>query len=419
MVGFWKTPGVGMSSRCAESNLACLDQLVELNVSDGHQFEAVFESPVHETLRERVVHHLTRAPLVTNHKPPSVDDVYFYPSGMAAIYKPYTYLSTIHTGTTVVFGMSFLSTIALVQEFGPSYKFFGLGTDEDLDDLEVFLKTERAQNRKVISIWTEFPSNPNVGAPDLVRLRALTNEYDIVLGVDNTIGSFANNDILHMVDILTASLSKSFNGSADLLAGGVILNPASRRYKELKALFTCHYVSEFHATDAKVLEYNSRDYLDRTIKLNRNASVLVDYLSQCAQDPKSAVTKVFYPPINDTSKYYIQFMRPATPELTPGYGCVFSIEFEDLPTTIAFYNKLNLYKSPHLGAPWTLIFAYVMASYKTKLGWAAQHGLKPTQIRVSAGLEDSDTVLREFRIAVDAANQVKNAVPSVDPSTGE
>jgi cystathionine gamma-synthase len=100
-------------------------------------------------------------------------------------------------------------------------------------------------------------------------------------------------------------------------------------------------------------------------------------------------------------------MRPATVDFTPGYGCLFSIEFEDQPTTIAFYDHLNVHKGPHLGAPFTLAFAYTTCGYANKLDWAAEYGLKPTQIRVSAGLEDIRTLLEEFRIAIEAADKVK------------
>lgn len=98
-------------------------------------------------------------------------------------------------------------------------------------------------------------------------------------------------------------------------------------------------------------------------------------------------------------------MRPETPDFRPGYGCLFSVEFVDLPTTIAFYNHLNVHNSVHLGAPFTLAFAYTICTYAKRLDWAAGYGLKPTQIRITAGLEAIDGLLRDFEIAVSAANQ--------------
>ena len=250
----------------------------------------------------------------------------------------------LYEGTTVLFGMAFLNTLVAFTDFGPGCKFFGHGSDDELGDLEVFLQEEYANGRKVQTIWAEFPSNPLLATPDLKRLRALADEYDIVLAIDDTIGSSLNVDILHMTDILVTSLTKSFSGYADVIAGSAVLNPSSRKYAELKPLFERLYIPELYVADAEALEKNSRDYLPRTIKLNNNAFALLQY----------AITKVYYPSRNPSSHNYKQFMRPPTQDFTPGYGCLFTLELADLQSTIVFYDTLNVHKGPHLGAPWTL-----------------------------------------------------------------
>jgi cystathionine gamma-synthase len=410
VAGFWSTPGVGVSSRFAQVNLDHLDQLTEVDLSEDDTSRSSFEASAHELLRDRIIQYLDRAPLNPDLQlRPSTKDVYFYPTGMASMYKAHSYLLNLHQGTTVLFGMAFMNTITAFQEFGSNFKFFGLGTDDDLHDLEIFLQNERKHGRKVQAIWAEFPANPILVTPNITRLRTLAHEYDTVLAVDDTIGSFANIDITSMTDMLVTSLTKSFNGYADVIAGSVVLNPASPKYGELKYLFDEYYVPELYVADAEAIERNSRDYLFRTVKLNDNASSLVRYVHSCAEDPKSAIRKVHYPSINASGEHYKEYMRPATLDFTPGYGCLFSIELEDLSTTIAFYDNLNVHKGPHLGAPFTLAFAYTMCAYANKLDWAAEYGLKPTQIRISAGLEDTSTLLEEFRIAVEAANKVKAA----------
>jgi cystathionine gamma-synthase len=192
---------------------------------------------------------------------------------MASIYKPHTYLNSLYNGTTVLFGMAFMDTVTAFQESGSGFRFFGLGEDEDLLALEVFLREERDQGRKVQAIWAEFPANPILVTPDLSRLRALADEYDAILAIDDTIGSYANIDITHMTDILATSLTKSFNGYADVIAGCAILNPASRHYDTLKTLFDTRYIPELYVDDVEALERNSRDYLTRTAKLNHNLGI--------------------------------------------------------------------------------------------------------------------------------------------------
>ncbi|KAI1477592.1 PLP-dependent transferase [Daldinia eschscholtzii] len=408
--GFWSTPGAGVSSRFAEANLECIDRLAEVPIVEDEKSRSKFEGLPHELLRERIVHYLERAPLDPTQQPrPTTKDIYFFPSGMASIYKSHSYLLKLYHGTTVLFGMAFMNTLTTFQEFGSGHRFFGLGTDDDLYELERFLEEERSSGRKVQAIWAEFPANPLLVCPDIVKLRELADEYDVVLAIDDTIGSWANIDITHMADILVTSLTKSFNGYADLIAGSAVLNPASPRYAELKPLFDRCHVPELYIDDADALERNSRDYLSRTSKLNHNANSLVQYLQACAEDPSNAVRKVHYPTVNPSGKHFKKFMRPATSQFTPGYGCLFSVELDDLPTTAAFYDNLNVHNSVHLGAPFTLAFAYTMCTYKNQLDWAARYGLRPTQIRISAGLEDTDQLLEDFRIAVEAANQVKKA----------
>ncbi|PHH66732.1 hypothetical protein CDD81_5864 [Ophiocordyceps australis] len=407
VAGFWSSPGAGLSSRFAEANLACLECLTQVAVPDSETPRPRFDGAVHHLLRERIISYLERAPCSLAQPSPTTGDVYLFQSGMAAIYKPHSYMLSLYHGTTVLFGMAFTNTVTLFGELGPGLKFFPRGIDEDLSDLEAFLQDERVHGRKVQAIWAEFPANPSLITPNLVRLRSLADEYDIVLAIDDTIGSWANIDITSKVDILVTSLTKSFNGYADVIAGSAILNPSSAKYRDLKPLFDRHYVPELYADDVETIERNSRDYLTRAAILNANASALAQYFAQCAKDPSNAVVRALYPSVNASGKYYTQVMRSETTHFKPGYGSLLSVEFCDLATTRAFYEELNVHKGPHQGAPLTLAVPYNVCVYGKRLDWAIEHGYKPTQIRIAVGLEDTNTLLEDFRIAVVAANQAK------------
>ncbi|KOS20669.1 putative cystathionine gamma-synthase [Escovopsis weberi] len=419
--GFWLLAGVGVSSRFGETNAKHQHQLpdglkeVSLDSIQGlDRDRSQFDAAVHQTLRERIVSLLDRAPLAPAAEPrPTAGDVYLFPSGMATIYKPITYLPAHLRGINVLFGMAFTNTVTLLTEFG-GLQLFGLGADEQLADLERFLAEKRDQGAKVQAIWTEFPANPVVQTPHIERLRELADEYDTLLVIDDTIGSFANVDVMSKADMLVTSLTKSFNGYADVIAGSAVLNPASRKYAELKALFDKHYTPELYVGEAAALELNSRDYLQRTATLNRNASAVATFLDSCAQDPRSAVKQVCYPPLRPSHDNYRRYMRPATADLEPGYGCLLNVELAHLDATRAFYDRLNVYKGPHIGAPFTLALPYVLGVYQQRLGWAAENGLKPTQIRIAVGLEDTETLLEEFRLAVDAANKASGFGNSID-----
>jgi cystathionine gamma-synthase len=53
----------------------------------------------------------------------------------------------------------------------------------------------------------------------VVKLRKLADEYDFIIVVDETIGSFANLEVLPFADIIVSSLSKVFSGETNVLGG--------------------------------------------------------------------------------------------------------------------------------------------------------------------------------------------------------
>jgi cystathionine gamma-synthase len=84
------------------------------------------------------------------------------------------------------------------------------------------LETEQAQNPgepPILSLFTEFPSNPLLRSPDLARLRALADKYDFLIVVDDTIGNFVNVETLPFADMVATSLTKVFSGDSNVMGG--------------------------------------------------------------------------------------------------------------------------------------------------------------------------------------------------------
>lgn len=133
------------------------------------------------------------------------------------------------------------------------------------------------------------------------------DKYSIPVVIDDTISSFANVDVLPMADLLITSLTKSFSGYADVMAGSVVLNPQSPSYESLSPIFASLFRNELSARDADVLLANSEDYLARTIILNRNAAAMAKYLAKRqAEDEDSPISAVLYPTTNDTQANYVR-----------------------------------------------------------------------------------------------------------------
>lgn len=405
---FWVFTGMGISSRLAE---ACLNHPTGPQVvQDGTAVELPI-SIAHAQIQGRIAALMQRAPL----GPPRTqqvarDDVFLYPTGMAAIYGFHTSLCGHFHGSSVLFGFLFHSTLDLFKEIGPGYHLFGRGDRRELEELSTELRRRRDLALEPIqAVWTEFPANPLLTCADLVALRRLADEYSFVLVVDDTVSGFANVDVLSVADAVITSLAKSFSGYADVMGGGVILNPSSDKYTTLKALMTRNYHNEYCPQDATILEQNSRNYLDRSRTLNTNAAYIVDFLQKYAENPASTLVQVLYPTTNPDRAAYEAFLRPATAEFTPGYGCLFSVDFENLEAAVAFYDNLTVHIGPHLGAHLTLALAYTKALYSKQLDWAKAYGIKETQIRISIGLEDKETLKEVFRVAMQAADAQKAA----------
>ncbi|PMD39291.1 PLP-dependent transferase [Hyaloscypha variabilis F] len=402
---FWINAGVGVSSRLAEDCVKA-DGWKEVKVDEG--VLEVVEVEAQSVLRGRIAGLIERAPVGPPRKAKvSPDDVYLFQTGMASIYSVHQYILSVYNAKSVLFGWAFHSTPHVLEDFGPGFKFLGNGTPEEIDELEEYLKEEAKEGRKIQALYLEFPSNPNLGTPDIGRIRKLADIHGFLLIIDDTIGSFCNVDVLGVADIVLTSLTKSFSGYADVMAASAVLNPSSTRYHELKGLFKKFYTNQFYNRDAEALEKNSRDYMARSVILNNNSLRLVEFLQGMAEDPNSSVAKVFYPTTLPSLPFYKERMRPATADFTPGYGCLFTVELETIEATVAFYDNLNLHKGPHLGAPLTLVIPFVKGIYGKELERLGKYGMNERQIRVAPGLEDIDVLIEEFGIAVKAADEVK------------
>ncbi|MCJ1247551.1 hypothetical protein MMC30_004765 [Trapelia coarctata] len=406
MQSFWCNAGVGISSRLAEASLKHVELLHEASNNDAPpQAE---KTAAYTVLRERIAGLLERAPVgPARSAKVSPDDVYLFQTGMAAIYSVHQFLLRKHNGSTVLFGFAFPHTMNAFRDFGSGFKHFGLGTAEELDQLEDYLKAESSEGRKVQAVWAEFPSNPLVVTPDLDGLRKLADKYHFALIIDDTIGSFCNVDLLGAADIVVTSLTKSFSGYSDVMGASAVLSPSSSLYPELKPLFRDSYHNDLFALDAETLEQNSRDYLPRSTILNANAARLVAYLSACAADPNSAVSRVYYPSLCWSRPHYTARMRTPTADFTPGFGGLFSVEFESVDATRAFYDGLDVHQGPHLGAHVTIALPFVKGLYGKQLEWAGAFGLRETQIRVATGLEDGGLLEEVFRAAVGRADKMR------------
>ncbi|CAH2351097.1 cystathionine gamma-synthase [[Candida] railenensis] len=323
----------------------------------------------------------------------SETDVYLYPTGMASIFNAHQALMKIFQPTpkiSVMFGFPYVDTLNILKKFGPGVHFLGLGDDESLDELERDLADGKLD---IMALFCECPSNPLLKTPDLPRIRKLADKYGFAVVIDETIGNFLNIHVLPYADIVASSLTKVFSGDSNVMGGSIIINPSSPFYPQLQKYFNEEYEDCFWAEDALYLERNSRDFADRSAKINETSLAALELLVN-----SPLISKVYYPSISESKKHY-----DAIKTSTGGYGGLMSFLFHDPADAVCFFNAVNIHKGPSLGTNFTLACPYAILAHYEELDEIAKWDIDRNLIRISVGLEDKDELIEVLQRSLDTA----------------
>lgn len=315
------------------------------------------------------------------------EDVFLFPSGMAANYAVHRMLTTLFPDQrTVQLDFPYVDVLKLQQTFGSGAHFFPLVNDSEYEQLRLLLKGE-----KIAALFCEAPSNPLLRCVDLPRLLEIRADAQpgVPIVVDDTVSTVVHANACRVADVVTSSLTKSFSGVGDVLAGSVILNRLSPHYLAFSEFLKVHADHELWAEDAVALEQNSRDFVQRAEKMSHNAQALAEYLEQ---HPK--VERVWHAKQQGGPGY--EFIRREG----GGYGCLFSFLLKDAATTSEpYYDALRVCKGPSLGTNFTLVCPYTLLAHYEELEWVESCGVPRHLIRVSAGLEDTADLIARFEEA--------------------
>ncbi|KAJ5152859.1 Cystathionine gamma-synthase [Penicillium canariense] len=324
----------------------------------------------------------------------SENDVLLYPSGMSAIFNSHqTLMSARGPLKSICFGFPYTDTLKTLQKWGPGCLFYGHGSSEDLDDLEARLKN----GERFLGLFTEAPGNPLLRTPDLVRIKALADQYDFAVVVDETISNFLNINVLRYADIVVSSLTKIFSGDSNVMGGSAVLNPQGRYYKLLQDTFGREFEDIYWAEDAVFLERNSRDFVARIEQINLTTE---DITAMLKASP--LVKDVYYPKYSPTRPLYDSLRTP-----NGGYGGLFSVTFHSTEESIAFFDTLEVFKGPSLGTNFTLSSPYVVLAHYLELDWARSFNVDPDLVRISVGLEEVSDLRSRVQRALDAVEKAK------------
>ncbi len=320
------------------------------------------------------------------------EDIYLFPSGMSAIFNSHrALLGARGSMKSIEFGFAYVDTLKILEKFGPGVVFYGHASESDLDELEKRLQG----GERFLALFCEFPSNPLLVCPNLGRIRQLADKYDFAVVVDETIGTFANVNVLPFADIVASSLTKIFSGDCNVMGGSAILNPNSRYYAALKAWARTEYEDTYWPEDVMFMERNSRDFGSRIDRINTNAEAICDVLQA-----SPLVKSVFYPKFNPSRPNYEACRLP-----NGGYGGLLSVVFRHKDQAVAFYDAVDTAKGPSLGTNFTLTSPYVLLAHYQELDWAEEYGVERDLIRISLGLEETEHIVNVFKAALGVAGE--------------
>lgn len=286
--------------------------------------------------------------------------VFLTPSGMSSIYHAlrsarrhnleqmdkHSTINSCSGGTSIVYGFPYLDTLKLCSrtELVPGgVKFFGYGNDKDMNHLEQLLRTS---NTNFSILLTEYPSNPLLNCPDLHKLRTLADRYNFALVVDDTIGNFANLNLLEsgLADAVCTSLTKLFNGRGDAMAGSIITNPNTKMGRWMQDDLQKYHIhfEGLWKDDARAIYVNSESFFQRSSRINETAEALADWLLE-----RDEVETVYYPKFTCKDGYdSVKDTSTKGGKHTAGYGGLMSILLRPHICQRTFYDQIDVCKGP-------------------------------------------------------------------------
>lgn len=316
-------------------------------------------------------------------------------SGMHAFYAAFRALNEIQAprgrDTWIQFGWLYVDTIEILRKLtGAPERHVYYRNVFDLQALEAFLEEN---GKRVAGLVTEMPTNPRVETPRADRLKELAGRHGIPVVIDPTLASPYNIDVLPFADIAVNSLTKYAASEGDVLAGAVVINPASAWAAELREAIEKTREPLYHR-EAGRLAFQMRSYRQVIRTINSNTTALVSFL-----ESHPSVKKVLWAREKRSAPNYD---RLATREAGP--GGIITIEL-NIPLA-RFYDSLPVMKGPSFGTVFTLACPFMYLAHYDLVSTdegrerLRAEGIDPDLVRVSVGTEPASDIIAAFEEAL-------------------
>ncbi len=316
------------------------------------------------------------------------DAGFAFASGMAAIGAV---LTLLNAGDRVlipssVYGGTYRILDKVFSRFGLTYS---------LVDASDPAKLERSIPEDAKLLLVESPANPLMTVTDLLALAAVCKRRGILMAVDNTfLTPYYQRPIGLGADIVIHSATKYLGGHSDLIAGLVVVK--GRELAEKLAFVQNATGGILQPFDSFLLIRGIKTLAVRMDRHTENAQYLAEAL---AAHP--AVKRVYYPGLKSDPGYALNKAQAG------GAGGVFSFELaegHDVRKTLASVRLIALAES--LGGveslichPATMTHASIPEEIRKNLG------ITDRLIRLSAGIEHKEDILKDLLAALEAGKE--------------
>lgn len=250
---------------------------------------------------------------------------------------------------------------------------------------------ENAITPKSKLIWIESPTNPLMKLADIKAIAQIAHKHGLILVVDNTfLSPYFQRPLDLGADIVVYSTTKYIGGHSDVLGGSVVLNN-EEFYKKL-AYNQNAVGAVLSPFDSYLTLRGVKTLAVRMQQHQKNALALAEFLEK---SPK--VKRVNFPLLESHPQHALAEAQSS------GSSGIFSFELVGtLDDAQNFLSKLKLFATAEsLGGVESLIeIPAIMTHASVPKEVREQNGISDTLIRVSAGIEDTEDLIEDFRQAL-------------------
>lgn len=311
-------------------------------------------------------------------------------------------------------GDHFISSSFLFGNTNSLFESFAAhGIEVSFVDATAAERVEEAIQDNTRIVFVETIANPRTQVSDLNRIGELCRRRNLLYVVDNTMTSpYLYQPITSQAGLIVNSLTKYIGGHANAL-GGVITETGLFDWTSFANIYDTYRKGDTKKWGiTQIRKKGLRDFgaaLDpatanriaigaetlalRMEKQCHNTQALVDLL---VEHPK--ISKVYFPGLSEHPEYAL------TQSIFRYPGALFSFELLDTIDAFEFLDNLKIViKSSNLGDNRTLAIPVAHTIYH-EMGpkRRASMGIKDSLVRISAGIEDTDDLVDDFRQALEA-----------------